>query len=286
MTETVGLVLKPGAAEAREAALAVRALLPEARLIVERDGPHAVASLRTELLPVERETFERESSLVVVLGGDGTLIHAASLLPTRVVPVLGINLGRIGFLSEVARDELAEVLPRALAGELAYSDRLRFDARVVSGREEKLSLRILNDAVVAQFALARLARYRVSLDDELITFLRGDGVIISTPTGSTAYSMAAGGPIVMPGVAAMTVTPICPHSLTQRPLVLPVGRTLQVALESEDSVFVTLDGQLGQEFRPGDILEVSAAKVPLRLLQVPRRSHFEILRRKLRWGES
>ena len=149
-----------------------------------------------------------------------------------------------------------------------------------------LQMRILNDAVVAQLALARVALYRVTFDDELVTVLRGDGVIVATPTGSTAYSMAAGGSILAPGLEAIALTPICPHALTQRPLVLSTGGTVRVYLDSDNQVFATLDGQVGQEFLQGDVLEITRSPLPLRLLHVPGRSYFEILRRKLRWGES
>jgi len=285
MAGSIGIVLKPGAAEALAAVKAIHALVPDCRLLVESGGAHALATAPAGVEPVDASRFAAESDLVIVLGGDGTLIHAASLLQQRVVPVLGVNLGRIGFLTEVARDEMTDMVPRALAGELPFSDRMRLDARIVSRGETKLQVCILNDAVVAQLALSRVAIYRVTLDDELVTVLRGDGVIIATPTGSTAYSMAAGGSILSPGLSAIAITPICPHALTQRPLVLPTGRTVKVQLESDSTVFATLDGQIGHEFRRGDVLEVKESPVPLRLLRVPGRSHFEVLRRKLRWGE-
>jgi NAD+ kinase len=282
----IGVVLKSGAPEALEALGIVRDAAQGRPLLVEREGPHAPVVVPRGFEAVDPARFEAESDLVVVLGGDGTLIHAAALLQHRVVPVLGVNLGHIGFLTEIRREELAQVLPQALRSELPYGDRLRLEARLVQGDETKLEACILNDAVVAQLALARVAVFRVTLDDELVTVIRGDGVIVSTPTGSTAYSMAAGGSILEPSLDALALTPICPHGLTQRPLVLPTGRVLRVQLESDNTVFATLDGQVGHEFRRGDVLIVERSPVPVRLLHGSGRSHFETLRRKLRWGDS
>ncbi|MBN1962133.1 MAG: NAD(+)/NADH kinase [Deltaproteobacteria bacterium] len=286
MATTIGVVCKPHTTDAVGIAELLLSIVPHARLLVEREGPHALENHNTAYIGVDRTEFEQASDLVVAFGGDGTLIHAASLLTQRVVPVLGVNLGRVGFLAEVLRAELNSLLPRALAGELPYTDRLRLDAKIIRNGAVRLQKRILNDAVVAQLALSRVALYRVNLNDELVTVLRGDGVIIATPTGSTAYSMAAGGSILAPDIAAIALTPICPHALSQRPLVLPIDGIIKVFLDSDSKVFVTLDGQFGQEFQSGDILEITAAPIPLRLLHMPGRSYFEILRKKLSWGES
>ena len=230
MIRTIGLVLKPGAPEAIEAMHTAMALAPDARFVVERSGHHALREVPARVASIEAGAFEDEAHLVLVLGGDGTLIHAASLLQNKIVPILGVNLGRIGFLTEVTRGELASVLPCALAGTLGHSDRMRLDAEVWRGDELVLRGRILNDAALSQLALARIAAYRVELGEELVTIIRGDGVIISTPTGSTAYSMAAGGAILEPNLEAVAVTPICPHALTQRALVVPPARDIRVAL--------------------------------------------------------
>jgi NAD+ kinase len=286
MVRTIGLCLKSGSTDATSALRSMLGLLGSARLLIEQEGPHARDELPEGIERVHRSQFEMESELVLAIGGDGTIIHAASLLQNRVVPVLGVNLGRIGFLAEMTRDEVADVLPAALAGALPYTDRLRLDARIVRDDKVLLRARILNDAVVAQLALARVAVYRVFRERELVTVLRGDGVIISTPTGSTAYSMAAGGSILEPSLDAIAITPICPHALSQRPLVLSPDRATSVQLQSDNAVFATLDGQVGHEFRRGDVLVVERSPVPVRLLQVPGRSHFEVLRKKLRWGEA
>ena len=285
MSCTIGLVLKPGVPEAIEAMHAAIDLAPQARFIIERSGHHALEQLPARVEAVETATFDDQADLVLVLGGDGTLIHAASLVQQRVVPILGVNLGRIGFLTEVARSELVSVLPRALAGELTHTDRMRLDAELWRGDQMLLRARILNDAVIAQLALARIALYRVLLGDELVTAIRGDGVIVSTPTGSTAYAMAAGGSILEPTLEAVAVQPICPHALSQRGLVVAPVRDIRIGLESDSVVYATLDGQVGHEFRRGDVLVLRRSPVPTRILNVPGRSHFETLRTKLRWGE-
>jgi len=286
MTRTIGVVLKSGSREAVDALTVVRPHLGGARVLIERDVSSASGALPDWVEPVDRLHFEADSELVLALGGDGTIIHAASILQNRVVPIVGVNLGRIGFLAEVTVDEAATVLPQALAGELPHSDRLRLDARIVREGRVALRVRILNDAVVAQLALARVAVYRITRERDFVTLVRGDGVILATPTGSTAYSMAAGGSIFEPSLDAIGLTPICPHGLSQRPLVLPTDRALSVHLESDNPVFATFDGQVGHDFKRGDTLVVERSPIPTRLLNVPGRSHFETLRRKLRWGET
>jgi NAD+ kinase len=296
LTQTVGVVIKPGAADVFPTLRRVREQLPDLRLVAEAEGYHAPGSLEANqweelgLSLLSPEAFERAVDLILVLGGDGTLIHAASTLQDRLVPILGVNMGHIGFLTEITREELPDVLPRAVAGALPYADRMRLDARVYQGGQSdtapQLSLqrRILNDAVIAMRSLARIATFVISADDELVTTIRGDGVIFSTPTGSTAYALASGGPIISPQLEAILITPIAPHQLTQRPLLLPASCKVRVTLGSDSTVFASLDGHTGVEMKRGDILELQRAPVPTRLLQIPGRSYFQTLRTKLRWG--
>lgn len=283
MAKTLGVVLKRDTPEAGEAFLRVRRLAPENRYIAVE--PEEV-ELPLGLERVNQAEFERSSELVVVLGGDGTHIHAASLLPTRVIPVLGINLGHLGFMAEVNVDEIERAVPQALAGELPYVDRLRLDANLVRGDESVFSARVLNDVVLSPTNMARLALYRIERDGALMTSLRGDGVVVATPTGSTAYSMAAGGPILTPGLNAIAVTPICPHSLAQRPLVVSTDAKLTIHIAGATDVYATFDGQVGTAANPGDHLDIRAAPIPTRLLRVPWRDYFQTLRVKLRWGEA
>ncbi len=284
MPKCIGVVLKRGASEAVELFASARRGAPGSHFMVEAEGRNALSEPMPDVEAVDAAAFAARADLVLVFGGDGTLIHAASLITDRLVPIVGVNLGDIGFLTDVSRDELARVLPAALAGELPYVDRMRLDVELVRGSATLLRGRVLNDAVVSLAALARIAKYRIELLGELVTKLRADGVIVATPTGSTAYSMAAGGPILAPSVEAVVVTPICSHALTQRPLVLAPTGEITVTLESASEAFLSLDGQVGQPFLTGDVMRVRHAPVGTRLVSVPWRSYFETLRAKLRWG--
>jgi NAD+ kinase len=281
---TVAVVAKPGVAEAAQDLQRLRKLAPELDLLIEREGHHARIELPEGVQRVSAEELAERADLVVVLGGDGTFIHAASLLNERVVPILGVNLGHIGFLTEVTRDELPEAFARARRGELPYSDRMRLDVEIRRNDKVISRHRVLNDAVLAPQAMARISSYRIRYGGELVTTLRGDGVIVATPTGSTAYAMAAGASIVSPDLDAVLVVPICPHQLSQRPLVLSAKREVELSLESEGAVFATCEGQSGQEFRRGDVMLLRRAPVPTRILGQPGRSFFQTLREKLRWG--
>lgn len=225
------------------------------------------------------------ADLLVALGGDGTLIHAAGLLRGREVPILGINLGTLGFLTEVARDRALPVLEQALEGNLPVSLRSMLEVEVLGPKGRLLSGLCLNDVVVSKNALSRLARMEVFVDGRMAAVYEADGLIVATPTGSTAYSLSAGGPIVYPTLEAVLLTPICPHTLTQRPLVLPAGLPIRVRLASPGEMFVTLDGAVGRELREGDEVVVQRAAHRLLLLRNPEVDPFSILRAKLRWGQ-
>jgi len=225
-----------------------------------------------------------KADLLVVLGGDGTLIHAAGLCAGREVPILGVNLGTLGFLTEFPRDRVWEALDAALAGKLHVSRRLMLSAEVRRDAQVLLSGSVLNDVVVSRDALSRLARLEVSVDSSEIATYEADGLIIATPTGSTAYSLSAGGPIVYPTLDAILLTPICPHTLTQRPLVLPPDSPIRVRLVSRGEMFVSLDGSHGRHLEVGDEVRVRTAPHRTALLKNPDLNPFAILRQKLRWG--
>jgi NAD+ kinase len=224
------------------------------------------------------------ADLIVVLGGDGTLIHAAGLCSGREVPILGVNMGTLGFLTEFSRDRLWEALDAALAGKLQASRRLMLSAELRRDGKTLLSGAVLNDVVVSRDALSRLARLDVSVDGSEAATYEADGLIIATPTGSTAYSLSAGGPIVYPTLDAILLTPICPHALTQRPVVLPADLPIRVKLVSRGEMFVTLDGAHGRHLQPGDELQIRTAPHRTVLLKNPDLDPFAILRQKLRWG--
>jgi NAD+ kinase len=224
------------------------------------------------------------ADLLVVLGGDGTLIHAAGLCGQREVPILGVNLGTLGFLTEVPRERAFPLLEKALEGKLVASRRLMLSVEVRHGQEVLLSGAVLNDAVIAKNALSRLATLSVSIDGKLATIYEADGLIVATPTGSTAYSLSAAGPIVDPSLDAILMTPICPHTLTQRPLVIPPSAQVRVKLLSPGEMFVTLDGSHGRALSLGEEVWLEHAPHRTLILMNPELDHFTILRQKLRWG--
>jgi NAD+ kinase len=224
------------------------------------------------------------ADLVVVLGGDGTLIHAAGLCDHREVPILGVNMGALGFLTEVPRERAFALLEKALNGELPISRRLMLDVEVRYRDQALLSGTVLNDAVISKNALSRLATLEVMVDSRPATTYEADGVIVATPTGSTAYSLSAAGPIVVPSLDAVLLTPICPHALTQRPLVLPPSSVVRVRLGSPSEMFVTLDGARGRPLEIGQEVWIHRSDRRTLILRNPEVDHFTILREKLRWG--
>src|SRR5438445_1973174 len=238
----------------------------------------------TGVLTAPGRQLAATADLIVVLGGDGTLIHAAGLCAGREVPILGVNMGTLGFLTEFPRDRVWEALDAALAGKLQASRRLMLSAELRRDGKVLLSGAVLNDVVVSRDALSRVARVEVSVDGSEAATYEADGLIIATPTGSTAYSLSAGGPIVYPTLDAVLITPICPHALTQRPVVVPADLPIRVKLMSPSVMFVTLDGARGRRLEPGDEVHVRTASRRAVLLKNPELDPFAILREKLRWG--
>ena len=224
------------------------------------------------------------ADLLVVLGGDGTLIHAASLCDHREVPILGVNMGTLGFLTEVPRERALAMLEKALQGELAVTRRLMLEVEVRHRDQLLLEGTVLNDAVISKNALSRLAALEVLVDGRPAATYEADGLIVATPTGSTAYSLSADGPIVMPNMDGGLLTPICPHALTQRPLVLPPSSVVSVRMASPSEMFVTLDGTRGRPLEIGHEVRIQPAKHRTLILRNPELDYFTILREKLRWG--
>jgi len=223
--------------------------------------------------------------LLVILGGDGTLLHVAEEASRLGLPVVGVNLGDLGFLTEVAIDERFQALELILSGQMVIEERLMLKARLLSGNGGEDWRHALNDVVISKGSADRLARLSTWADGKYITTYRADGLIFSTPTGSTAYNLSAGGPIVNPALKAILVTPICPFMLESRPVLLPAEAALATRLaEQTAGVKVILDGQPTWELAPGDTLEVAASERPLKLICSSRKDYFEILRNKLNWG--
>lgn len=222
--------------------------------------------------------------MVVVLGGDGTLLSVARNLPWS-VPILGINLGYLGFLTEVGRGELYPAMVHVLEGRFVIEERSLFDVELLRAAGGPSRYRVLNDAVVTKSALSRIIELTLKVDGHLIARFRADGLIVSTPTGSTAYNLSAGGPIVNPLLPVAVLTPICPHALSLRPLVVPDVGPIEVTLETRrEEVFLTLDGQEGASLGYRDTVRVSRSAATVRLAKVSDRSFYDSLRGKLRWG--
>jgi len=223
--------------------------------------------------------------LVVVLGGDGTLLSVARNLEKE-VPVLGANLGNLGFLTEVRRNELYPALLRVLKGDYEVEERTLLDVTLKSTDGEKKTYRVLNDAVINKSALARIVELMLEVDGKRVANYRSDGLIISTPTGSTAYNLSADGPIVSPTLPVVVLTPICPHTLSQRPIVVPGASTIEVTLVTDqEEVYLTLDGQEGTAMKVGDTISVRRSDAVVRLVRVTDRTFYDSLRDKLHWGE-
>ena len=233
----------------------------------------------------DRELADR-ADLVVVLGGDGTLIHAARLLDGRPTPLLGVNLGSLGFMTEIPVEELFLALDEVLAGRFKTDSRMKLCSRLVRDGKVLVQDEVLNDIVINKGALARIADHEVSIEGVPIATYKADGVILATPTGSTAYSLSAGGPIVHPSVDCTVLTPICSHALTHRSIVVPADRTIRVTLATETAdTFLTLDGQTGHGLQCGDSIEVVRSPNRVNLVRNTRVGYFTILRQKLHWGE-
>ncbi len=284
----IGIAVKPGLAEARETLVGVEQWL--------RD--HAVGAVWTQeahdLLPpgsrtvVTRQTLPADLNLVLVLGGDGTLLALAKAIAESGsdVPLLAVNFGSLGFLTETTRAEIYESLAAVKNGRESHDLRmmLRAVATRAGGTETHLAL---NDVVFTRTALSRMIDLEVTVGDQFVTSVKADGLIVASPTGSTAYNLAAGGPIVHPAMDAIVLTPIAPHTLTNRPIVIPAEREVRVKSTGTNAgnVYVTVDGQTGFEMAEGDQVTVSKAARPLRLVRASARSYFEVLRQKLKWNE-
>jgi len=233
-----------------------------------------------------RDELGAKIELLIVFGGDGTLLSAARALHGHTVPILAVNLGGLGFLTSVTLDELYPLLETVLAGKHRKSERMMLDAEIFHSGKSTLRECALNDVVANKGALARMLDFDVYVDSNHVGRYRADGLIVSTPTGSTAYSLAAGGPIVDPAIDAFVITPICPHMLTNRPLVVPGTAKIELDFSAaEEPIYVTLDGQIGSQLKTGDRVTVTKSANRVTLVRPPAKTYFQVLRSKLRWGE-
>lgn len=279
--KTIALIAKPKKDEAAQLARQFKQAHPALDFLVEDHFAEQLGWVATG--PAE---LRERAELVIVLGGDGTLIHAARLLRGRPVPILGINLGSLGFMTEVPVADAMTVLDTVLKGQAQVTSRMKLSCKLVRDGKTVLEDEVLNDIVIAKSALAKIADHETWLDGAYVATFKSDGVIFATPTGSTAYSLSAGGPIVHPSVDCVVITPICPHALTQRPIVVPADQPLRVQLTSEVSdVFLTIDGQVGQALKLGDRLEVMKSPARVQIVRNPSLDYFGVLRTKLHWAE-
>lgn len=245
--------------------------------------------LESKKIACRMETIDPALDMIIVLGGDGTLLHIAEMAARHAVPVLGINLGNLGFLTEFRKDETYSALEKILSSKVTIEKRLMLKARVITPLKRSESRYALNDVVISKKVSDRLLHLSTRAGKEYITTYRADGLIFSSPTGSTAYNLSAGGPLVYPGLATITVTPICPFMLSSRPIILPAHKNLVTTYEAEENggrAQVIIDGQPFMEMQPGDNLEISTARHPLKIVASENRDYFSILRNKLNWGIS
>lgn len=232
------------------------------------------------------ELMQEQVDMVVVLGGDGTMLGAARQFAESGIPILGVNLGGLGFITEVPPTQIFEVLEDALAGRSDIEERMMLSAQITRASGGKETYLSLNDIAVSKGATARIVDFRTSVDGKFINIFKADGVIVASPTGSTAYSMSAGGPIVYPTVECMLLTPICPHMLTNRPIVLSADSTVEIMLgATTDDAIITYDGVMAGQFNHGDTITIRRSKHKARLVMPRDRDHFHMLRSKLKWGE-
>jgi NAD+ kinase len=267
----VGIVHKHTSAEAAETATYVGQFLKNKGVEILTD----------------EAAIARDADLVVVLGGDGTLIHAATLLDGRPVPILGINMGSLGFMTETPQSEMYPALDQVLEGTAVVTQRMKLRVHLHRGGrpERAVDTEVLNDVVISKSPFSRMAELDIRCSGTFLTTLKADGVIVATPTGSTAYALAAAGPIMFPTMRGVVLAPICPHTLTQRPVVVPDDETLDILLMNDAEVFLTIDGKKGPALSRGDRVQVKQSYNRVLLVHNQKLDFFAILRAKLRWGE-
>ena len=243
------------------------------------------AALIGEPATNKKPDIAAKSDLLLVLGGDGTMLNGARLVEEHGVPILGVNMGGLGFLTEVTAEELYPTLERVFSHDFFIEERMMLRTRIHRHGEHVANATVLNDVVVGKGMLSRMVELHIAVDGRPVTSMRGDGLIISTPTGSTAYSLSAGGPITHPSVQALILTPVAPHTLTHRPLLIPTNVELEVTLTSKDEgAMTTFDGQVGVAMTPGDTVVIRESDHRTKLIRFHERTYYDVLRRKLKWG--
>ncbi|HYW72539.1 MAG TPA: NAD(+)/NADH kinase [Pyrinomonadaceae bacterium] len=287
--KSIGVIVKPHQPDALETLCALTRWMSERGIAfvglpeIEREQIEHHSGCQIQVL-AEAE-MPRRVDLMLVLGGDGTMIATARMLGDMQVPVIGVNYGGLGYLAEFPIDEMFPALEAILVGAYTVQQRLMLKVELWRGEELITQNRVLNDVVVNKSALARIIAIEASLNNQFVNSFRADGLIVATPTGSTAYNLSAGGPIIFPSMQAMVITPICPFTLSNRPIVVPDDSIIEVQLITEnEEVALTLDGQVGFSLQARDRIVISKSSTAFDLVQPPNRNYFEVLRNKLKWG--
>lgn len=282
--DTIGIFAKPNVAAAGEIVPALLEWLRARGIAVRFDAETAHYAGCGDGLP--REHVPEGCQLVIVLGGDGTLLSAARAIGGREIPLFPVNLGGLGFLTAITTDEIFPELERAFRGEHRIGRRRLLAVEVLRAGEAVAHYLALNDVVLTKASIARMIDLDAFVDEQFVCAYKADGLIVATPTGSTAYSLSAGGPIIFPSVPAICLTPICPHMLTNRPVIVPETSLIQIVCHGADgSVFLTIDGQIGEPLREDDTVICRSSPHALHLIRPPRMMFFDVLRQKLKWGE-
>lgn len=281
--KTVGIVSKPNVQQAHDVVPSLLAWLRHHGIQARCDNETAYYG-GCEGMP--REQVPEGAQLVIVLGGDGTLLSAARAIAARDIPLFAVNLGGLGFLTAITVDNLFAELERAFRGEHRIGRRRMLQCVVMREERPVTEYEALNDAVITKASLARMIDLDAHVDSQFVCAYKVDGLIVSTPTGSTAYSLSAGGPIIFPSVGAFCLTPICPHMLTNRPVIVPDTSVIQVICRAEDeTAYLTIDGQVGEPLRQGDRVVCRSSPHSILLIRPPKMMFFDVLRQKLKWGE-
>ncbi len=279
----IGIICKKGRHEAVEI---LRNFIPWLK-----DRKHEVFIEQETAAHLNEKGFQREQipslvDIIIVFGGDGTMLGVARLVGGKDIPILGVNLGGLGFITEINKDEIFEALEAVLSDECFTEERIMLNACVYRNGEKVSDFLVLNDVVINKGALARIIDLETYVNNNYVTTFKADGLIISSPTGSTAYSLSAGGPILYPSLNCIVITPICPHTLTNRPIVLPGSFIIEVVLASEsEDVYLTLDGQSGFSLRKDDRVEVRKSEFKTKIIIPANRDYFQLIRTKMKWGE-
>jgi NAD+ kinase len=281
--ETVGIISKPKIEEAGKIVSGLLKWLADRNIAYRCDQQTAEYAGLAESFT--REELPDHADFIVVLGGDGTLLSAARVVAGRDIPLFAVNLGHLGFLTAIRVEELYVELERALVGGHRIGRRRMVDCEIRRGDTSIATYSALNDVVITKTELARMIDLDTHVDNHFVAAYKADGLIISTPTGSTAYSLSAGGPVIFPSVHAFCITPICPHMLTNRPVIVPDTSVIHILVHGEDGTYLTIDGQVGEPLRKGDLVVCRSSPKTIQLIRPPTMLFFDVLREKLKWGE-